>query len=303
MTTPAWLLELEVHPGPCSCCGKRTRGDVVEKTIAGVSGVLRTTMFSSEISRRDGFLQRRDSRVTLVSLAGLLVVTALARHISVLLGLYASTLVLAAASRVPVRFMVKRVWCFVPLFTGVVVLPATLSLITPGHVVVPLGSWFGTHVGLTAQGLTAAGFIVMRVATSISLVVLLTVTTPWQWLLAALRSLRIPRAFILVLGLAYRYLFHLLSAVTDMYEARKARAPRDRNVARGRAFVAATAGSTFAKAHALSEEVYLAMLARGYTGQATAVDRRRLRLVDLVLFVSVVACGLVAFGVDHVVAH
>ena len=58
-----------------------------------------------------------------------------------------------------------------------------------------------------------------------------------------------------------------------MYEARKARAPRDRDVARGRAFVAATAGATFGKAHALSEEVYLAMVARGYSGQATAVDR------------------------------
>ena len=29
--------------------------------------------------------------------------------------------------------------------------------------------------------------------------------------------------FILVIGMAYRYLFHLLTAVMDMYEARKAR--------------------------------------------------------------------------------
>jgi energy-coupling factor transporter transmembrane protein EcfT len=88
-----------------------------------------------------------------------------------------------------------------------------------------------------------------------------------------------------------------------MYEARKARAPRDRDVARGRAFVAATAGATFGKAHALSEEVFLAMVARGYRGQTTAIDRARLRSVDLFVFGVVACAALVAIGADHVVAH
>jgi energy-coupling factor transporter transmembrane protein EcfT len=121
--------------------------------------------------------------------------------------------------------------------------------------------------------------------------------------LAALRALFVPRAFVLVLGLAYRYLFHLLSSITEMYEARKARAPRDHDVARGRAFVAATAGAAFGKAHALSEDVYLAMVARGYSGQATAVDRGRPGRADVYLFVAALVCACLAIGVDHVVAH
>jgi cobalt/nickel transport system permease protein len=303
VTTPDWLIEPQARFGPCSCCGTRTKGDFVEKTIAAASSILRAAMFSSDVSSERGLLQDTDARIKAVSVAVLLVTVALARHVSVLVGLYALTLVLAAASRVPLRFMVKRVWCFVPLFTGVVVLPAALNVITPGHVVVPLGTWFGTSLGLTSQGLTSAAFIVLRVATSISLVVLLTITTPWPRLLAALRSLFVPRAFVLVLGLAYRYLFHLLSSITDMYEARKARAPRDHDVVRGRAFVAATAGSTFGKAHALSEEVYLAMLARGYTGQATAIDRRRIRFADAAVLFAVLVCAALATGVDHVVVH
>ena len=89
-----------------------------------------------------------------------------------------------------------------------------------------------------------------------------------------------------------------------MYEARKARAPRDHDVARGRAFVAATAGATFGKAHALSEEVYLAMVARGYRGQATA-DRSPAASAPSIscVFSAVVAVTLVAIGVDHVVVH
>ncbi len=303
MTTPTWLIEPETRCGPCSCCGTRTKGDFVEKTLAGGSRMVRTALFSSDLAAEPGVLQRLDARVKVGAAAALLVAAAFVRHVPVLVGLYAVIVGLAIAAHVPLRFLVTRVWGVVPLFTGIVVLPATLNLITPGHVVVPLGTWFGTPVGLTAQGIMGAAFIVLRVATSISLVVLLTLTTPWPRLLAALRALCVPRAFVLVLALAYRYLFHLLSSIGDMYEARKARAPRDRDVARGRAFVAATAGAAFGRAHALSEEVYLAMLARGYSGQPTAVDRRRLALIDVGAIVATAMCVLAVLGVDHVVGR
>ena len=107
----------------------------------------------------------------------LLVTAALVRNIPVLIGIYASTVVLAAASRLPVGFFVKRVWLFIPIFTGIIVIPATLNVITPGTIVLPLWNWFGHAVGITEQGLTTAGLLVMRVACSISIVVLLTLTT------------------------------------------------------------------------------------------------------------------------------
>ncbi len=87
--------------------------------------------------------------------------------------------------------------------------------------------------------------------------------------------------FVLVLGMAYRYLFHLLDSVTDMYTARKARTvSRDTDVTSGRAFVAASAGAMFGKAHALSEEVHMAMVARGYAGNARTISVVRVRLID-----------------------
>ena len=132
-------------------------------------------------------------------------------------------------------FFVKRVWLFIPIFTGIVVLPATLNVITHGadrraarHLVRPPGR---AH---RARASTAAGLIVTRVAVSISLVVLLTLTTPWTQLLAALRALFVPRMFVLVLGMAYRYCSTCSTAVTDMYTARKARTvARDADVTIG----------------------------------------------------------------------
>jgi cobalt/nickel transport system permease protein len=300
--TPDWLVRPEIGLCPCGCIGKRSKADFVEKTIGGASNLMRQSMFSDDVAARDGLLQRLDARVKVISLLVLLVTAALAHNPIVLVGLYAACLVLAAASRLSLRFFVARVWLFIPIFTGIVVLPATFSFITHGNIVVPLGNWFGTRVGLTEQGLTAAGLIVLRVATSISLVVLVTITTAWPRLLAALRALLVPRMFILVIGMAYRYLFHLLGSVSDMFTARKARTVgTEGNTKRDRAFVAASAGALFGKAHALSEEVHMAMVSRGYRGNAATLAHARLRVSDVAFGIAALALALTTMGIDHVI--
>src|SRR5436305_2445193 len=204
--TPTWLTQPEFGLCPCGCIGKRKKGSFVEKTLNGASGLLRQAMFSEDTAAEGGLLQTLDARVKVLTLIGLLIAAAFVRHIPILIGLYAGTLAIAAASRLSLSFFIKRVWLFIPIFTGIVVLPATLNIITPGDIVFSLGQWwFGEEIGFSRQGLTAAGLIVTRVAVSLSLVVLLTLTTPRAQLLAALRPLHVPRTLTLVLDLAYRY--------------------------------------------------------------------------------------------------
>lgn len=298
--TPDWLLTPEVGLCPCGCIGKRTKANFVDKTLSGSAGVMRQALRADDVATAPGLLQRIDPRAKVVSLIGLLVVAAFVRHTPVLLALYAVTLLLAALSAINVGFFVKRVWLFIPIFTGIVVLPATSNVITHGDIVVSLGTWFGHPIGLTSQGLNAAALIVSRVAVSISLVVLLTMTTPWTKLLAAMRSLRAPRIFILVLGMAYRYVFVLLDALDDMYTARKSRSVKaNADFASGRKFVAASAGALFGKAHGLSEEVHQAMVSRGWRGEARTAQRARLTALDLVWVLSCIVLAAATIGVDR----
>lgn len=160
----------EVGLCPCGCIGKRKKTNFVDKTVGGSASLLRRVMFAEDASAGAGFLQHIDARVKVVTLLGLLVVTSLASHLPVLIAMYLTTLPLAAASRLSVGFFVKRVWLFIPIFTGIIVLPATFSFVTHGHIVVPLGHWFGHRVGLTSQGLKSAGLIIVRVTTSITTV-------------------------------------------------------------------------------------------------------------------------------------
>lgn len=291
--TPDWLLSKDVALCPCGCIGHRRKGSYVQKTLTGGSDLLRQVMFSEDTAAQPGLLQRLDPRVKLVVLLGLVVVGSFLHTIPALLVLYAATLVLAAISALPVGFFVKRVWLFVPIFTGIVLIPATLSVVAGGDVVLTLWHWHGQAEGFTRQGLLNAALVVSRVASSISLVVLLTLTTPWTKLLAALRTLGVPRMFILIIGMAYRYLFLLLGAVTDMYEARKARTVGvEKHDKAARRFVSATAGALIGRSMTLSEEVHQAMVSRGYRGDARVLAQPRPGVADAAFAVAAVVFAI-----------
>lgn len=302
--TPDWLLNREVALCPCGCIGKRRKGSYVEKTLTSGADLLRQVMFSDDTSSQPGLLQRIDPRVKIVTLFGLLVVGASLHTIAALLVLYAATLVLAACSALPLGFFVKRVWLFVPIFTGIVLIPATLSIITGGDVILTLWHWHGRPQGITRQGLMSALLVVCRVASSISLVVLLTLTTPWTRLLASLRTLGVPRMFILIIGMAYRYLFLLLGTVTDMYEARKARTVgAEKHDREARRFVFATVGTVLGKSMAMSEEVNQAMVSRGYRGDPKVLAQPRPSRMDLLFAVAVAVFAAALLAGEYVVVR
>ena len=293
--TPDWLLAKDAALCPCGRIGTRRKVSYVQKTLTSGSDLLRQVVFSDESGAGPGLLQRLEPRVKLVGLLALVVTAAFLKTVPMLLALYALTLLLAASSRLSVRFFVLRVWLFVPVFTGVVLVPATLSVVTEGDVVLTLWHWHGRPEGFTSQGLTSAALVLSRVATSISLVLLLTLTTPWTKLLASLRALGVPKMFILVIGMAYRYLFLLLTSVTDMYQARASRTVgAEKHDKKARAFVSASAGALFGRTMAMSEEVHQAMTARGYRGNAKMLAQPRPALTDLVFGVAValLAAGL-----------
>jgi cobalt/nickel transport system permease protein len=137
------------------------------------------------------------------------------------------------------------------------------------------------------------------------LVVLITLTTPWVKLLAALRALFVPKIFILIIGMAYRYLFLLLSSVMDMYASRKARAIGNdqSDVKEGRKFISATAGALFGKSHALSEEVHQAMVSRGYAGTPRTLAAFRVRKIDWTFAFVSLAIMVVVLGGDRLLGR
>ena len=76
---------------------------------------------------------------------------------------------------------------------------------------------------ITAQGLTTAGFLILRAEASATLALLLVFTTPWTHILKALRIFHVPLVFVAALGMTFRYILLLLETAHEMFESRKSR--------------------------------------------------------------------------------
>ena len=84
--------------------------------------------------------------------------------------------------------------------------------------------------------------------------------------------------------------------------ARKARAiAPERDARGGRAFVGATAGALFGKAHHLADEVHQAMTSRGYRGDARTLDRFRVTSLDIAALACAALCMLLLIGGDRAI--
>ncbi|MDE3090605.1 MAG: cobalt transporter CbiM [Chloroflexota bacterium] len=279
---------------------KRAARGFFEKTLGDITGTLEQTLFAEEIARQPGLLQSLDPRAKLVGALALLIAVSASQHLLVIAALYALTLPVAAASRVPMGFYLKRVWVFMPFFTGVVALPALFSPFSPGAPLVTLIDLASPrlYLAITQPGVVTAALLLLRVGASVSIAVLLILTTRWATLLKALRVLRVPQAFVLILGMTYRYIYVLLHAANNMFLARKSRVVGRISAADDRRWLTASMGTLFAKSYELSDQVYLAMQSRGFRGEAQVMDALTWREADwlwLAAFVAV-AAGAVWVG-------
>jgi len=304
---PEWLLNSgEIGMCSCGCIGKRKKGSFLEKTINDIAKLLKEVIFFEDIAFKKGFLQKLDPRVKVISLIILILTSTLIHNVLILALIYLISCILAKISYVSLKLYFKRIWLITPLFTGIAVLPSIFNFVRPGTTLISLINFghkvhlgpltFPNELTITSQGVSGAILLIVRVGISISLAFLFTSTTRWTNLLKAFRILFLPKIFITTLEMCYRYIFILLNITTDMFVARKSRTLSKIDSKEGRRFVSNTIGSLFGKSYALSEEVYGAMLSRGYTGEPVIMNKFKFTLLDFQWLLCVVICTLAAFG-------
>lgn len=266
--------------------------DFAARTVAGITGALERAVFSEEVARRPGFLQKADPRAKVLATLFLLLAAGLARQLAVLLGIYLLATLLARASLLSAGDFSRRVWLGIPVFAGVVVLPSLFIL--PGRPLLSLVEVPPVRLVVTDNSLATALLFVLRVGTSVALALLLVSTTRWAELLRALRILRVPGSFLVVLGMTYRYLFLLLRSANNLFLARASRTVGVTSGAEQRRWAAAATGVLASRSVRLSGEVLLAMQARGFDGEIRSAVHPRMRDEDWLLLALgvVLAAGL-----------
>lgn len=267
---------------------RRRRRSFVERTLAGLADAFDHAARSEEFGARRGLLQSLDPRAKLVGLLLLIIAAAATRSLPVLGAVLGVAVALALLSRISPATLVGRVWAGALLFTGAIALPALF--ITPGRSLahLPLLGW-----PITEQGVRSALFLLGRVLTSTTLATSLVLTTPWTNVLKALRVLRVPVIFVVILGMTYRYIFLLLQTARDMFESRQSRTIGHLDGPERRRLASASVGVLLGKSFQLSNDVYLAMQSRGYRGEVYTLDEFEMTARDwLALAALAIIAGL-----------
>lgn len=295
---PEWMKAHDTGPRPVSAAYKK-RKSYVQKTLSGIFSFFEDSVTSESYARRKGLLQGLDPRAKLISILALIVGISMTMDWRVLAAVYLLILVFAGMSRIEAGFFIKRVWLFIPIFAGIIALPMLFNIFYPGDSLLTLAApgpdaWLGPFrlpetISITFPGLAAAIVFTLRVATCVSATVLLVLTTPREKLFKSLRSVGVPRVYVLTLDMCYRYIFMFTDMVRAFYTAKKSRTIRSLSLVEEQKWVGGRIGYTMVKSMDMGEKVHGAMVSRGYNGDVKVLEDFRMRPRDYVAAATVLA--------------
>jgi cobalt/nickel transport system permease protein len=272
-----------------------SKNNFIERSLMSALSFFKDSIFAEEYACQKGFLQSLDPRFKMAALLLFIIQILFTKNIIILLCLYGLSLVLAYASNIRLFFFLKKTWIFIPLFSLFIAIPAMLSIVTPGEPVVTL------HIGaanliITKQGLLGATIFVLRVITSVSHVILFSLTTKHFELLKVLRTFKVPQIFVMILGMCYRYTYLFVELVENTYLAIKSRVGTTTHYKQGQHIVAWNIAYLWTRSYQLNEEVYKAMLSRGYRGEPFLLNDFKAKSRDWV-WLSIVV--LISLGIGY----
>ena len=198
-------------------------------------------------------------------------------------------------SRLGIPYVLKRSLLAFPFILAA--LPLIFTVEGAAIASLQMGSWTLT---ITQPGLERFFSIAIKSWISIQAAIVLASSTPFPALLAAMRSVKVPRLLVAIFGLMWRYLFVLADEALRLTRARAARsshpgsagARTGGSIAWRARVTGGMAGNLFMRAFERSDRIYMAMVSRGYDGEVRTMPMPGLKPVHwLILGVSLLVLG------------
>jgi cobalt/nickel transport system permease protein len=248
----------------------------------------------------DSPIHRLDARIKLIlTLAFVVAITAspAGAWLSYALFLLAIGFVVGL-SRVRPSLIFKRSLVAIPFALAAL----TLIFTREGTIIatLPLAWW---TVSISYEGIIAFVSILAKAWLSVLMATTLVTTTSFPDLVAAMRSLKLPKVLVSVVAFMYRYIFIIADEALRLHRAREARSASPEGVAGGSLFWRARVlggmiGSLFLRSYERSERIYAAMVSRGFQGEIRTMRSRELGTGDLVVTGAFLAYLLAVLGLS-----
>ncbi|MDI6801498.1 MAG: cobalt ECF transporter T component CbiQ [Thermodesulfovibrionales bacterium] len=220
----------------------------------------------AEHLRKDHLLSKVDARIKLLSALSLLGMVLSYKGFAFPVIITAICVFLCVRMKIPLKIFILRF--SEPLFIAAVIV--LLKFFISGR-----------------DGLIDGILIACRIIGAVSVVAVLGFSTPFTEIMSALSWMRIPKGFIEILMLAYRYVFVLLEDAMVIYNAQKNRLGYC-SIKRGLSSFGTLAGSLVLKAFEHSHNITTAMIQRGYDGNIPAMKHKPFKLHDIAFSVILI---------------
>jgi cobalt/nickel transport system permease protein len=285
---PSFLLDRSSNP--LRGDSGRLRVSFVEKGINHLGRVIKRGYLPSEILSKNGLFQKIDPRIKIFFLIFFIIIVSLKRDL--LSELYVSIFIfiLALLSRVRVVTFYRRVLLFGFFFGFLIALPSAFNFVTKGEMMLPIAKlsrpydfWIyhvPATIGITKEGIFGVGMLTLRVINSLSLSFLVLYTTPFHEMVRALKILKVPDTFLVIISLCYKYIFIFSKTVEEMYLAKRARMLREEDNKRAREWTAGRLALIFRKTQLRCEELFRAMSGRGFSDSIKLCGFAKMRATD-----------------------
>ena len=274
----------------------------LDKTIMHSASALKSIYLQAENAASKNWVHNIHPHIKLFSLIYLAVMISIAGNLRAQLFACSCIFLFYLLAQLKIAQVYRKIFVLAFLFGFVVVWPASLNVITPGKIILNLVTFKGSshfwiynipqNIGFTKEGFQVVSLIFLRVLNSVSLAMLIVYTTSFPSLIKSFKIVGVPDTFLMIVSLAYKFIFILSRTIEETYFALKSRLlgkiKRDniRKLVGGRIFF------IFKKSMVIYENTYFAMVSRGYRGKVILYTQKPPEYKDYFALVIIIAVGI-----------
>jgi cobalt/nickel transport system permease protein len=248
--------------------------------------------FLDVYSQGDSLIHRIDPRVKTFLIFSYILVTVLTPPANRLRFLFlgAFILILISLSRIPISFFLRRLLILIPFL---MLLFAFLPFIPQNTI---SGSYnLGTKIAISKNAVMIIFNTGIKAILSLLALTLLISTTGFNNFLKVLESAKIPAIFVHTLSFMYRYIFLIQEELHKLLRAKRIKTINCPRKLEYRA-LSSIIGTLFLRSYERAENVYYAMLARGFSGKIRTLKTWRIKVRDLIFAgISLFSLAVIAF--------
>jgi cobalt/nickel transport system permease protein len=281
----------------------RAKLSFLDKTIINSSKAVKSIYLQAENAARNNFIQEINPKVKFISLIYMSVVVSVVNNPVAQILISSFIFLSYITARLNIFEVYRKIFFLAFIFGFLVVLPASLNIITPGKIVLTIIKFnkpshfliynIPQNIGFTTNGIQVVSLVFLRVLNSVAFALLVVFTTPFPTFLKSFKMIGVPDTFLMIVSLAYKYIFILSRTIEETYFAFKSRLSGNIKNSNIRRLIGGRIFFIFKRSMIIYEDTYHAMISRGYSGKVVLHSQNHFTIKDVIVLVFIVISGIV----------